>query len=309
MTRRLALAAILALTAGRSVHADVTIRRSMSVALGPTFPTQLADQTKSQLASALPSEIVVRVKGDKSYSSTGPLIAITDYAAGSVTLLNPKTKQYAASSLTEYFDRMAASSQSVTQGMPAEAQQLLHNMKFDVQTKKTGRIATVQGIRTEESVITLSLGMPVDQTFIPAMRMEMHCWIAPAAEVARFAGLKQLAAFSARDKGALDPTQALQRVLGQMPGFGDQLRKPLSELMNGTGNSMLRMTAAVYVPALAQAEPPIDPSFPMEEIKTELLELSTAPIDDSVFSVPADYRSAPLEDLIQALFPAPSPQH
>ncbi|HEY4362864.1 MAG TPA: hypothetical protein VGN17_17980 [Bryobacteraceae bacterium] len=306
MPRRLVLAAILAVSAGRGLQADVTIRRSMSVSLGPTFPVQLAEQTNSQLASALPSEIVVRVKGDKSYSSAGPLIAITDYATGRVTLLNPKTKQFATAPLTEYLDRMAAATQAAAQGIPAEAQQLLRNMKFDSQTKKTGRAAVIQGIRAEESVITFSLGMPVDQTFIPAMRMELHCWIAPAAEIARVSGLKQLAALAARDKGAVDPTQALQRVLLQMPGFGE-LRKPLSELTAGTGNSMLRMTAAVYIPALAQVEPPSDPTIPVEEIKTDLLELSTAPLDDSIFEVPAEYRSALLQDLIQVLLPAPSP--
>ena len=299
MYRRLALAALIALAA----RADVTIRRSMTVTLGPAFPAQMQEMMKQQMASIIPFETVIRIKGSKAYSSAGQLVSITDYGTNQVILLNPKTKQYAIGTLTDYMDKMAAITQTLTQGMPAQATQMLQNMKFDVQTKKTGQTSTIQGILAEESVITMSMGMPMGQTVMPTVRMEMHCWIAQPDQVELVAGLKELIAYTARDKVRLDPTQALQKIFSQMPGLSEQIREPMAQL-TGNGAMMLNMRAAIFLPAMAQALPQADPTSPMEELQSGVTEISTAPIDDAVFSVPADYQSAALEDLIKLALPA-----
>jgi hypothetical protein len=53
---------------------------------------------------------------------------------------------------------------------------------------------------------------------------------------------------------------------------------------------------------LAQGQAPaggLDPATPLFSMTNELVELSTAPIDDSVFQVPEGYREAGLEEIVK----------
>ena len=106
MKHRVALAALLALFAAHAARADVTIRRTMTVNLGSSFPTAMQDMLKQQLASSVPSGSVIRIKGTKSSSDIGPLVVLSDSASSQVTLLNPKTKQYATGSFSDYAHRI-----------------------------------------------------------------------------------------------------------------------------------------------------------------------------------------------------------
>jgi hypothetical protein len=314
MKHRVALAALLALFAAHAARADVTIRRTMTVNLGSSFPAAMQDMLKQQLASSVPSGSVIRIKGTKSSSDIGPLVVLSDSASSQVTLLNPKTKQYATGSFSDYMDKLAASVQATSANlgaMPAEAQQILQSMKLDVQTKKTGQVGTIQGILAEESVITMSLGMSVGGAAMPMMRMEMHCWIAQPNEVARIGGLQELTDYTARNKSSFgDPTEMLSKLFGQMPGMGEQLRKEMTAIMSLNGSLMLKMSVGAYIPAMAQlmqqagqSTAGVDPNAPMMQMQSDLTELSTASIDDSAFAVPADYQAAPMEDLVKGMLP------
>ena len=48
-----------------------------------------------------------------------------------------------------------------------------------------------------------------------------------------------------------------------------------------------------------------DPSTPFVVTDNEVVEISAAPIDPSVFDVPSDYNATPLADLLKAMRPAP----
>lgn len=48
-----------------------------------------------------------------------------------------------------------------------------------------------------------------------------------------------------------------------------------------------------------------DPSTPFVETDNEVVEISTAPVDASVFDIPGDYQPATLADLLKASRPAP----
>ncbi len=317
MKHRVAFAALLALFAAHAARADVTIRRNMTIDLGSSFPAAMQDMLKQQLASSMPSGSVIRIKGTKSYADMGQMVVLSDSASDQVTILNPKTKQYATGSFSDYMDKLAATVQATSANlgaMPAEAQQILQSMKLDVQTKKTGQVGTIQGILAEESVITVSMGMSVAGTTMPMMRMEMHCWIAQPNEVARIGGLQELTDYTARNKSAFDPTEMLSKIIGQMPGMGEQIRKEMTAFMSIGGSLLLKMSVGAYSPAIAQmmqqtGQPTagVDPNAPMFQMQNDLAELSTAPIDDSVFAVPADYQAAPMEDLVKTmLHPLPA---
>jgi hypothetical protein len=75
--------------------AGLTIRRSVEVKLGSIIPPEHAEAIKKQVASALPNEFVIRIKGDKMSSALGAVTVIQDNNTDQITLLNPKTKKFA----------------------------------------------------------------------------------------------------------------------------------------------------------------------------------------------------------------------
>jgi len=48
-----------------------------------------------------------------------------------------------------------------------------------------------------------------------------------------------------------------------------------------------------------------DPSTPFVETDNEVVEISSAPVDASLFQIPSDYTAAALSDLLKAMQPVP----
>jgi hypothetical protein len=311
MGRRSILALSLALLIGPTGWADLTLRHKMEIKFASFLPPEAQAQARQQAGAALPNEMVVQIKGDKTYTNSGPLLAITDYGRGAITLLNPKTKQYATVPLAEYPDRIAASQKPPA--IPPEAQAMLQGLRFDVETKKTGQIGLVQGIQAEESVLTLTMQMPTAGA-ASAMRLEMRYWIAQPGEIRRVPALQELADYAERTRRAMDPAEMLQKVFAQMPAFGEQLRASIQELQKANSGLVLKLHTAIYVPAMAQAlqlapqgAAGVDPSAALAEFQMDLADISTAALPDSLFAVPTDYKAAPFEELMKAMIQAPPP--
>ena len=70
------------------------------------------------------------------------------------------------------------------------------------------------------------------------------------------------------------------------------------------------MHMAGYMPAVAQMFQTMqkegDPNAPLFEISMNLAELSTGAVPDSVFLAPADYETAPLEEMLKSAMPVQS---
>jgi hypothetical protein len=309
MRRRIILALSAALLIGPAGRADLTLRHKMEIKFASFLPQEAQAQARQQAGTALPNEMVVRIKGDKTYTNSGPLFAITDYGRNEITLVNPKTKQYAMVPLAEYPDRIAASQKPLA--FPPEGQAMLQSLRFDVETKKTGQVGLVQGIQAEESVVTLAMQMPAAGA-ASAMRLEMRYWIAQPGEIRRVPALKELADYAERTRRAMDPSEMLQKVFSQMPGFGEQLRASIQELQKASSGLVLKLHTAIYVPAMAQAlqlapqgAAGVDPSAALAEFQMDLADISTAPLPDSIFAVPAGYQPVPFEELVKAMIQAP----
>jgi hypothetical protein len=304
---------LLVVAAASTARADLTLRHTLSFHFASFLPPEMEAQVRQQMNAALPQQTVVRIKGGRVYSSFGPLFTITDYGQNRVTLLNPKTREFAAVPLDEYFDRVAAAPQ--IPALPPEAQRLLASVSFDVQTHKTGQMSLIQGIRAEQNVLTVSVNMPGGPQGAPsALKLEMQFWVAQADEIRRVPALRELADYAERARRAFDPAATLAKLFARMPGLSDSLRTPIEQLAQANGSLVLKLGGAVYIPALAQllafsgkAPDGIDPYGPFAEYQMDLAEISTAPIDDAVFTVPAGYQPAPLEKLIQAEIQMPSP--
>jgi hypothetical protein len=298
------LALVLALVAAQALWADLTIRYSIDLQMGPMIPPALAGTVRQQLLGVLPPEMSLRAKGGKCVSAFGALSSIIDSSKGEITLLNPDSKQFATIPAASLAETVAAAQPPI----PADAQQALANLKVDVKTSKTGQTAAIDGIQTEESLVTIAIeipGLPV------GFRMEMHEWKPVAAELDRVPALGDMAGCSALSGSSFDPSAMLQKVLGQTPGAADQLSSVMKALTDAKGPPALRTQVLLFAPGLAaalQAEggPAADASAPMMQppliqMDMKLAELSLNPLPDSAFEVPAGYREAPVEDLLKTL--------
>src|SRR5215469_15697242 len=306
MQRRSGRLLTLALLATATGWSDVTVRHTLSFQFASFVPDEMRAQAEQQFKATMPTEMIVRIKGDKAYTSVGPAYAITDYGRREITLLNPKAKQYATIPLSEYGDRLAAIQKSPA--VPAQAQQMLQSLRMDVQSKKTGQTGLIEGIRAEENLIVVSMQMPSPQADASMMRMEMRCWLAQPDEIRRIPALKELADYTAQGMKALDPTAILQKGFAQT-GVSS-IRPFLDEIMKLGGNLMLKMQMGIHIPGMVQmfqlsrqAPAGLDPNAPVAEEQINVAEISTAPIPDSAFEVPADYKAAAFEDLAKAIIP------
>src|SRR6516162_8644159 len=110
------------------LFADVTMRSKIDYRLGSYLPAAAAEGMNKQMAEMLANGVVVRIKGRKSYSSSGPLMTITDKDKGTITLLDTKGMRYATIGIAEYGDKMKAAIPEV----PEAAKQMLENLKLNV---------------------------------------------------------------------------------------------------------------------------------------------------------------------------------
>lgn len=303
------IAVALLLLVAPLLRADVTIRNTIEIKFGSAFPPAVADALKQQVGSIVPSEIFVRVKGDKSVSSFGALMGITDFTKGEITLLDPKSKQFATVPMADYPDKILPQAPE-----SAAASQVLQSMKFDVQTKKTGQSGMVQGIRAEEYLTVITMELPGLPGGGGGFHLEMHNWIVPADEIDRVPAmapaLRELAAYSARATSTFNPGAMIQRMMARFPGFGEQMRGAMDELMKTSGSLSVKTTGGIYLPVLTALSQPApagaDPSIPMIEFEMDLAEVSSSPISEDFFQVPAGYKEAPIADLMKAVAPAPA---
>jgi len=320
MVRRGLLAPGLLLLLWRAAPADVTLRQKSSIKLPSFIPPEFQAQMRDQLQASMPDETLLRIRGDMAYASYGPLAAIADYGQNEVTLLDPKGKRYASVPLTEFGDRLAAALKAtVSRG---DGQPLGQTPSFDVAAKKTGQVARVQGIQAEELLTEITMQMPLltqapvgltGEPGLSTMRLEMRSWVAQAGEIRRVPALKELAEYTERSMRALDPTEFVNKALATVPGFGEQLGEALGKLGKNSGGLTLKVSTAVYMPAISQllqlaaggAPLGFDPDGPIAEALTDVAEISTEAVPDSAFIVPNGFQAAPFEELVKAAIQTP----
>lgn len=258
------------------------------------LPASALDAAKQQTGSQLADGSTVLIKGDRVYSSLGQLVSITDYAKGVITVLDSKTRRFATLPLAEYPAKILAAQKRPP--MSPDAQRIFDNMKLDVKSSKTGQTATIHEIRTEENLLVVSMELSAGTL----MRTEIHNWIAASDELQRRPDLRELAAYTGKPKGGLDPMELATKSLLAMPGIGEKLRAPIEE-MKKSGGAVIRMRSATYMPLMPGAQ---STGEPITELSMEWAEISATAVPDSRFEVPAGYQAAPMEDLLGPLFPA-----
>ena len=296
MKYRIAGVLFLGFCAVRAGRADLTLRYTYTYKMGSFLPPQALDAMKQQLGSRMGDGTTLQIKGDRAYSTMGRMFAVTDYAKGEITVVDPETKRFATVPLGDYTAKMMAAQKLPV--MPPDAQRIFDNMKLDVKTSKTGLAETIQGIRAEESLLTISMEVMAGMQ----MRTEIHLWGPGVDELKRTPALSELAGWMARPKSGFDPVEVMTKSLSGMPGIGEKVRGPVQEMMKAGGGPVIRMRTATYMPAMAAAMGGTEQ--PVIEVAMDLAELSAAAVPESRFAVPAGYQTAAMEDLLSALFPA-----
>jgi hypothetical protein len=292
-----------------AIRADVTVHYQTTVTTSAILPPEAQEQLKK--AGGVP--ITMLVKGSKGYTLAGGFASVTDLATQTTTLMNTADKTFASVPMNEY-DQI----QAVSQLMPKpseETQNMLANMVANVQSKKTGRTEKIHGILAEERqiILTMNSKAATDQDKAgQLMRLVIELWSPAPGEGARVPALAEVERFSALSKTAMDPSAMIQQMLGPYSGVAkgyDTLAKELAE----RGSLLLRMRTSIYVPALTQTAtalsqsgrqvPAFDPNGPMSQITQEVVDLSTAPVADSIFAVPPSYKQSTVAEILKARFP------
>jgi len=315
MLRRSFLPALL-LVACTSLYADVTMRMSWDLKINLAIPGAVPQ---------LPfKEYVTHIKGDRSYAAIGPIIALTDLSTGKITLMDPKTQRYATIAMADYISKLSGtiSNPSGTSGqnmqnMPEEAKQMLAKMKFDIQSRDTGRTDRILGIDAFEREVLVNVSIPVP---IPGQEngmqfsLKLQLWKPTPAELERVPALRELVAYNDRNKGLNDPSAMLRQLFGATPGMGDKVGKVVDEITKG-GNVTLGMHMAISMPGLAKmmeqarasgAAVPGLPAGdkPLAEVSVDLKELSSDKVADEIFAIPAGFKEAPVEDVLKGMMAA-----
>ncbi len=299
---RSALMVLLAAVA--PLTADVTVRYKTDFKFNPSLPPAMAEQA---MKSRPPGDALIRVKGRKGLTEMFGLQNIIDMDKQTVTVVDTAGKRYSTSTLDAYKDAVAKSMPT----LPPQAMQALSSMKAHTDTKLTGRSETIQGVQSDEREITMTVDAPEGAPFTGAMiKMVMRLWMAKPSETDRLPAVRELAALNLWNYGAMNPGSMMQKMFEQMPGMADGL-KPLMEEFSKNRTMLVRTNVDIYMPMFAQLAkqmPPgpnnplgenFDANAPFAQMTQEATEISTTSVPDSAFQTPADFKSAPVEDILK----------
>ncbi len=296
---------LLTLLAIPVLNADVTVRYKMEIKVNPSLPAQMAQAMQGTSAS-LPKESSMQFKSGKGYSSAG-LNTLSDFAKQEITVLDPAGKKYGSIQFDKFGDEIAAGMPQ----MPEQAKAAMAALKTHVESKTTGRTATIQGIEAEEHQIEMTVdGMPgTNMPEGPMMRMVMHIWIAKTSEIMRVPAVRELAGYHLFTASTMNPAAAIQKAFMQMPGLGGAMAEMVKGLQSST-QVILRMQVEMFMPMVAAmmkqapagTDAPgtaIDADAPFMEMNQEAAEVSTASIADSVFQIPEGYKSVAVSEILK----------
>ncbi len=100
--------------------------------------------------------------------------------------------------------KYAELAKSAIPAMPEEARAALASMKTSVDSRNTGRTASIQGVQSEEHEFVLSIEMPAGGPPMagPMMKMLVQMWTAKAEEAQRIPALQEVQNYTASASGA-----------------------------------------------------------------------------------------------------------
>lgn len=320
--------AVAALLIAPVLRADVTLRYKNEIKAGASATPLLQFLSKAKNPFISQSS-VIQIKGSQAYVTTGAFVTIMDFSKQLITLIDPEHKQYTTVYMKDYADQVLSILPGGKTVAPADAQRLADLMKTSFSSEKTGRTDTVLGIQVEETQLTLTMDSVSPSGAAPSpdatqaspqqhlMRMVIHIWTATPSEIERVSALQELVKTYGSDTNAvMNPDGIMEKTFSQFPGMGADFTKMMDELAK-TKAVTLKSEIEIYSPMLVNAlksmpqdgqtaHPDVDPEAPLMEIHMDAVELSAAPIADSLFEVPDDCHVTTVPDFLHALIPSPN---
>jgi TonB family protein len=244
------------------LRADVTVRYRSEIEPAALVP------------KALSGDSVVRVKGAKCISTFGNFTVLMDVAAGRVTLVDTVRNSFATLPVDEFRKAIGEAMPDVSFDQMQEFAGMMGADKSAPVTRQTGRTDTIQGIQVEEEEYIFAMDIPAGDTEKLSMKMVARRWSPTPAEFRRVQALRELAA---SDIWRLYLTRMPPGIPGaHSAGVVLKLETEFSMSgMPGSGGTAYHQ-------------------------KLEVAELSAAPLDDSLFQVPAAYAAVPVARLIKS---------
>jgi hypothetical protein len=279
------------------LQADTTIRYKTEVNSLTAIP-------------AVPAGSLIYMKGNRGVTTSGGMTTIADFAKQEITLIDTVRKKYATIRASEYGAKMEQGlAQAAGPTQMAGAAEVFKSMKTTCESKKTGRTEVIQGVQAEEREQTCSLAINLPDSLKHAdapetgmgIKFVTHIWFASPAERLRVPGLWQLSGFELWSKYFVNPMEAMGKFMpGGMAAMYADMQKDQSVIMR------LNMEAYMDMPSIpggaaAAGLPTITPGSPVMKMTHEIVELSTAPLDDSLFQVPDDCSAEPFGDVFNGM--------
>src|SRR5215471_14208146 len=129
------------LCAGPMLRADVTISYKSDVQLAPFLPPEMLDQFNKAMKSGMSAKSqTIRMKGGKAASKTGHFSSIVDFDKQEVTMIDGENKRVATVPAARFNESWTASLPQIPEG----ARKTFEGMKFNVESRATGRTETIQ---------------------------------------------------------------------------------------------------------------------------------------------------------------------
>jgi len=302
---------VVAVWATPPLQGDVTIRSRNSIRFGAVLPGPVAQRTRNGTESPVPDSTVRYRKGAREYLKSGTFACLMDFDPQTITILDDEHKRFATVAMKEYAGKLAAAFPT----LPPEYRMAQAGAKVSLTSRKTGRHEAMQGVEAEETEMTGSVALPVpapngEMHSEPLIQLTLQVWLAQPA-------VRELTGHTWPGAGfslSIDPANTLGSAFGSMPGLGDALSRMLQEVEK-TGALVLKSHLEASLPGMAsflqqmrreqgQALPDaVDVNAPFSVVDTEVVELSTSPVDDRIFQLPADYHAAPFEEVVKSVMP------
>jgi TonB family protein len=303
---------VITLLGASPAFGDLTVHSKVSFKGGAGVPAQLT-QALTTAMKAASAETVTQIHGEMSRTETLGRVKLIDFGRNQITILDTAGQRFATASVDEYTDTLSAASPP----MPPRAAQALRTVKVDVEKDKHSfRFATILGIRVQETAIEVTLERPVPQGPAVEIRMEVRFWRPLAEEMDRLPQLKEYVTWAAGAKRFSNSSPMLAR-MAAFPFFGSQMSSAIETLEKTGDGPAIRVQLFIGSSALAkltdqpgghgEAEAGSDLDGSILEMSSEWTDLSTEPLADTVFAVPANFRPIPMRDMVRPpLTPPPA---
>jgi hypothetical protein len=306
------------------VHADATLAYKASFKPGAMLPP---DTIKQATGSGLTStNLVLQVKGDKELVSTaaGENDVIVDFTKQEITLLDAVAKQFCTVNASDYTSTMTSSMPKTT-NIPPQVKLLLQMMKVNFSEQKTGKTELIQGVNTTETAWTLSLELPPGMLPLPGIptdkpvvlfKLVGDSWVAAPGETTRVAALREIMSHKSVTSYMFNVDTVL-KPLADYPNLHDSLEPILTRLTKDPPFT-LRMDVQIFVPVAAQLAPLIqaqgkglppgmDLNAALGDMTMEATEISGAPVQASIFQIPASYQQVSMADFNKSKMKSATP--